>query len=137
MIFNVNWGMNCVPFGGNGGCTGSIKVVPPAGHNAKVAISQERTAACNNPRECPPHFTTPKPGATIKCPGHCGRVNAGVARVRIVGDDTLDAADLANSDLVFVLELACANQKVPTLERIVLHFGPFGRLQPGKSQFGS
>jgi transposase len=43
-----------LPHAGKGGCIGSIKVVPPAGHSTKVAISQERTAACNNPKQCPP-----------------------------------------------------------------------------------
>jgi hypothetical protein len=133
MYFIVHWTMNCFPPNGAGGCAGDIKIDPPMGHNIGVSISQTKVRNC---KSCPEHYTTPRPGVHIVCAGHCGLAAAGDARVRLTGDDTLDAASIANKDLVFFFDLSCPTGRKPTREKIVFHFGPHGRFEAGKSKLG-
>jgi hypothetical protein len=128
MVFRVRWTLTCTR--GHGGCAATLDVVPPPGHHARVAISQTQIRNC---RTCPVHFKTPKPGVSkIICTGKCGEAVVGVALVRIVADDTLDAAHIANSDVTFTLRRTCQDKQLRR-QLFIFHFGPHARFEPKKS----
>ena len=128
MLFRIRWTLTCTK--GHGGCVAILGVVPPAGHKARVAISQTQLRNC---KSCPIHFKTPTPGvSTIICTGKCGEAVTGVALVRIVGDNTLDAAHIANTDLIFTVMRTC--QDKPLRRQLLdFRFGAHGRFDPARS----